>query len=193
MTVTKFSRIGWLTNFPFVLGRARFCVIFTQKISFFYFQLNKTPKKMSKLLINCLLYVIFLTICDLAIARPKYDNYQDQLPLKQPTNDINNAPFKYPDEYQPATSLEKHQNLLQALMNSRNPEDEAYVRYYKNFSPLQKWPNQDWINNYQFGKRNSNSCEFLILLKRIYFNFSYFSDMSMCHFKICNMGRRKKF
>lgn len=108
---------------------------------------------MSKLLMTSLLYVTFFVICGCSYIRPKYDPYTFQ---ESPAalKEENNVIYEYPDEQ----ILEKQSNLLQTLMNSRNPEDEAYVKYFK--TPLQNWPSQDWIKNYQYGKRTSNSCKF---------------------------------
>lgn len=112
---------------------------------------------MSKLLINCFLFVTFFVFCGCAYARPKFDNYQDPTALKPSEN---NGIYDYPDDPLPESPRESHTNLLQALMNSRNPDDEAYVRYYKNALPNPNWPNPEWFNsNYQYGKRTSNNCE----------------------------------
>lgn len=110
---------------------------------------------MSKLLI---LFIALHTIVDCTIARPTHDLYPDPIFVQRlsSNNENNLTPYEYP-EYDPITEKQQ-QNMWQTLMNSKNPEDEAYVRYYKNY------PNKDWNylgNFYKYGKRNSNSCKFL--------------------------------
>ncbi|XP_063701998.1 uncharacterized protein LOC134832040 [Culicoides brevitarsis] len=125
---------------------------------------------MSRIFMNILLYVSFFVICGCAYVKPpSYENYQD--PSMLVANKLADNAYEYQDE----PVEQPRPNLLQTLMNSRNPEDEPWIRLYK--AALQNnWPNnQEWIKSVPYGKRTSNSY------------------MSMCHFKICNMGRRKKF